>query len=120
MENPVASRTSIELSRWQATNDLEEGKAIPDPREGLETPGSVQDEVVIQQLQPADGGVAAWRLLIAGFIFEALLFGKYHLSYLFASLMKPQGFQFHSVSSRITIQLYLSSQVTQMLPSSEP
>lgn len=28
-----------------------------------------------QSLSPCDGGIAAWRLLIAAFIFEALLWG---------------------------------------------
>lgn len=30
----------------------------------------------IEQLQPADGGFAAWRVLIAAFVFEALLWGE--------------------------------------------
>jgi hypothetical protein len=29
-----------------------------------------------QHLEPADGGFAAWRLLCAAFVFEALLWGK--------------------------------------------
>lgn len=29
-----------------------------------------------QQLEPADRGLAAWRLLIAAFVFEALLWGQ--------------------------------------------
>ncbi|RDW63521.1 MFS general substrate transporter-44 [Coleophoma cylindrospora] len=33
------------------------------------------DNVVVQQLKPTDGGLAAWRLLVAAFIFEALLWG---------------------------------------------
>jgi hypothetical protein len=32
--------------------------------------------IVLQQLQPADRGSAAWKLLIAAFIFEALLWGE--------------------------------------------
>lgn len=31
---------------------------------------------VEQQLAPVDGGFAAWRLLCAAFVFEALLWGK--------------------------------------------
>jgi hypothetical protein len=34
------------------------------------------DHTIVQQLKPADGGLAAWRLLLAAFIFEALLWGK--------------------------------------------
>lgn len=34
-------------------------------------------ERVEQQLEPADGGAAAWKILCAAFMFEAVLFGKY-------------------------------------------
>ena len=30
-----------------------------------------------QHLEPADGGFAAWRLLLAAFVFEALLWGRH-------------------------------------------
>ena len=33
-----------------------------------------------QQLEPADGGAAAWKILAAAFVFEAVLFGKHHLT----------------------------------------
>jgi hypothetical protein len=36
----------------------------------------VEDEVASPQLQPVDGGSAAWRLLCAAFVFEALLWGE--------------------------------------------
>ena len=36
-----------------------------------------QDSAVTQQLSPADGGLRAWRLLIAAFVFEALLWGEH-------------------------------------------
>jgi hypothetical protein len=35
------------------------------------------EDRVIQQLLPADGGSAAWRVLISAFVFEALLWGAY-------------------------------------------
>lgn len=35
---------------------------------------------VALQLEPADGGAAAWRVLFAAFMFEAVLFGDYRLS----------------------------------------
>lgn len=35
-----------------------------------------ENEVMGQTLAPADGGPAAWRLLLAAFVFEALLWGK--------------------------------------------
>lgn len=34
---------------------------------------------VEQQLEPADGGAAAWKVLFATFMFEAVLFGEYEL-----------------------------------------
>ena len=37
-------------------------------------------ERVEQQLEPADGGAAAWKILWGAFMFEAVLFGKYSVS----------------------------------------
>ena len=37
---------------------------------------------VEQQLKPADGGAAAWKVLCATFMFEAVLFGEHHRSFL--------------------------------------
>lgn len=45
-----------------------------------DTEGDVEmddPERVYQQLLPADGGPAAWRLLIAAFVFEAILWGLF-------------------------------------------
>lgn len=43
---------------------------------------SQANEVPARQLSPVDGGWPAWTVLIAGFIFEALLWGQYnHVSY---------------------------------------
>ncbi|KAH8597746.1 major facilitator superfamily domain-containing protein [Bisporella sp. PMI_857] len=36
---------------------------------------SSEEPLNTQQLKPADGGLAAWRLLLAAFVFEALLWG---------------------------------------------
>lgn len=36
---------------------------------------TTQDSITIQQLKPADGGHAAWRVLVSAFVFEALLWG---------------------------------------------
>jgi hypothetical protein len=35
-----------------------------------------ENDITGQALAPADGGLAAWRLLLAAFVFEALLWGK--------------------------------------------
>ena len=34
-----------------------------------------------QQLEPADGGAAAWKVLFATFMFEAILFGEHQLGF---------------------------------------
>jgi hypothetical protein len=35
-----------------------------------------ENDITGQALAPADGGSAAWRLLLAAFVFEALLWGN--------------------------------------------
>ena len=42
---------------------------------GLRDVGGVE-----QQLEPADGGAAAWKVLCAAFIFEAILFGEHRFN----------------------------------------
>lgn len=67
---------NIELDDWSRTrlNEVNHAESV------LNHCGGVQDvegrDIVIQQLKPVDGGPDAWRVLIAAFIFEALLWGK--------------------------------------------
>lgn len=49
----------------RGTSDAEAELQVEDPETVL----------VYQQLKPVDGGPAAWRLLIAAFVFEAILWG---------------------------------------------
>ena len=42
---------------------------------GLRDVGGVE-----QQLEPADGGAAAWKVLCAAFMFEAILFGEHRFN----------------------------------------
>lgn len=56
----------------------------PYARASLRRPEDVEDEPTSdgraeQGLGPVDGGAAAWRLLCAAFMFEALLWGKFPL-----------------------------------------
>jgi hypothetical protein len=37
------------------------------------------DDMVMQELKPVDGGIAAWTVLITAFVFEAILWGLYDL-----------------------------------------
>lgn len=66
---------SVELRYWHQhrAGTGEQHEAFPGRSRVLSDPE--RDNAVIQQLLPADGGPAAWRLLIAAFVFEALLWG---------------------------------------------
>ena len=44
---------------------------------------------VEQQLEPADGGAAAWKVLCATFVFEAVLFGEHHLGF-YRTMLSPE------------------------------
>ncbi|KUJ19149.1 MFS general substrate transporter [Mollisia scopiformis] len=75
MDNSRSSQRNIELDGWnrRTTSNEADGSLI------LDNNGGVQDvegrNIVIQQLKPVDGGPDAWKVLIAAFIFEALLWG---------------------------------------------
>lgn len=68
------SQRHIELEHWTRTN-LEETNNIT----SSSTHGGFEDvegrDIVVQQLKPVDGGPDAWKVLIAAFVFEALLWG---------------------------------------------
>ncbi|KAJ9659082.1 hypothetical protein H2198_003371, partial [Neophaeococcomyces mojaviensis] len=71
---PLNSRSSIELPvRTSNGAELLEGPAemFRENDEPMET-----NDIVVQQLKPADSGLPAWTVLIAAFIFEALLWGR--------------------------------------------
>lgn len=67
----------IELDQWirPRLNEVNDTELV------LNHYGGVQDvdgrDIVIQQLKPVDGGPDAWKVLIAAFIFEALLWGRH-------------------------------------------
>lgn len=58
-------------------SDRQEGPVVLDTLELESRPHSRQDLQPnnYQQLKPADGGIAAWKVLFAAFMFEALLWG---------------------------------------------
>ncbi|KAF4632193.1 hypothetical protein G7Y89_g5938 [Cudoniella acicularis] len=71
---------TIQLEEWNASNHgspnvARELHIFTSPAQQSESPDTESDNAVIQQLQPVDGGVVAWRVLIAAFVFEALLWG---------------------------------------------
>lgn len=44
---------------------------------------------VEQELEPADGGAAAWKVLCATFVFEAVLFGERDLGF-YRTMLSPE------------------------------
>lgn len=57
--------------------------AIED-RDGVSSPHDIDDELTDrggteQELAPVDGGLAAWKMLFAAFMFETLLWGESRL-----------------------------------------
>ena len=60
MDLPAADPSAMELQPTRTDNTA-----------GLGSSGAVE-----QHLEVADGGAAAWRILGAAFMFEAILFGE--------------------------------------------
>ena len=56
---------------------------------------------VEQQLEPADGGAAAWKVLCATFMFEAVLFGEHHLSFYRTMLSSGRKFPTEQIDFRL-------------------
>jgi hypothetical protein len=75
---------SHELHAWPASSSrvtISE-HAIQTPETGIPT----ENEQEISQLAPVDGGIAAWRLLGAAFVFETLLWGTSFLLHIIAAI----------------------------------
>lgn len=53
-----------------------EAASLPPPQHGIEGGDPAESTQAGQVLAPIDGGVAAWRLLGAAFVFETLLWGE--------------------------------------------
>ncbi|KAF2105583.1 MFS transporter, MCP family, solute carrier family 16, member 10, variant [Lophiotrema nucula] len=65
MDNNVDLRDAAELQ------DLSQREAVPETATEQQEAG----EAARQSLLPYDGGIAAWRMLVSAFVFEALLWG---------------------------------------------
>lgn len=70
-------------------------------------------DIVGQQLKPADGGLAAWRMLWAAFVFEALLWGKHELSH---RIIAPHWIQLLNVMPRLPYILWCLSELLLSTP----
>jgi hypothetical protein len=71
----TATRTSFELQDWNEAGANTIPTSTLDQREGNTIESWETDRHFTQQLDPVDGGFPAWRVLIGGFVFEALLWG---------------------------------------------
>jgi hypothetical protein len=69
---------NIELTTTVISPPPVEATARRDDTSPFSIPWNTENEndITGQALAPADGGPAAWRLLLAAFVFEALLWGK--------------------------------------------
>ena len=77
--------------------------------------------VVEQQLERADGGAAAWKVLCATFVFEAVLFGEHHLDCCLEkthSSDRLQAFPYRSVCSKTITRSSQNSRATHTYRSS--
>lgn len=71
---------SVELTdRQRHAEGATAGGAAADPESGDEMPLDDAGSRIEQHLAPVDGGIAAWRVLLAAFMFEGCLWGKFHL-----------------------------------------
>jgi hypothetical protein len=70
MESTSVQLENLDTNRPQTTERHEFARSDT-PDIGGTTP---------QSLKPVDGGIAAWKVLIAAFVFEALLWGEIQAS----------------------------------------
>ncbi|CZT08033.1 hypothetical protein WAI453_002306 [Rhynchosporium graminicola] len=74
----TTSEISVELNRWSqhlpigGSINRQQMKVTPRRSGKILDP---EENFMIQELLPVDGGAAAWKVLIAAFVFEALLWG---------------------------------------------
>lgn len=76
----TTARTSFELQNWSEAGGSTSLTSEIQPKAGNERDGITiesweQETHTLQQLDAVDGGYPAWRVLIGGFVFEALLWG---------------------------------------------
>ena len=73
-------RSSIELEDQGNTTPANQSVEAPQGSRSSSNAELTDTGVVEQQLERADGGAAAWKVLCATFVFEAVLFGEHHLN----------------------------------------
>jgi hypothetical protein len=70
------ARNSIELPTLTASRRSVQDVSATGLGQDGNNPGVPEAGIVAQQLELADGGSAAWKVLCAAFVFEALLWGR--------------------------------------------
>jgi hypothetical protein len=83
----TTTTASIELGNWNQNQPAVQATAASTSSTTINSSNEPYD-ALIQELEPADGGPAAWRLLVAAFVFEALLWGKLPPLSIFDMLLK--------------------------------
>jgi hypothetical protein len=91
----------------------------PVPLQSEQSEVSRDARVAQQLLEPADRGTAAWRLLGAAFVFEALLWGKVSvINFLMKLILRIlKGFQFPLEYFRIITRVFRSLPTIHIFPS---
>jgi len=80
---PYACSVELQERSQQNPPQFPPSYALPVPIHLSQNEDSQYTRVIQQHLEPVDSGVAAWRLLCAAFVFEALFWGKtFHIAIL--------------------------------------
>lgn len=120
----VLTRNSIEFEDRTGPR-----RSSPPPANSGETQENTEEfQTSGQYLAQSDSGTAAWRLLLAAFVFESLLWGKnrrffnYSLNYSFSpfhsfAYKMAKAFHSPSESSKIIILSFLNLPITRIYPS---
>ncbi len=79
----MSSQVELHSVSARAQSSDAQSSAVPARSASYDIAGNLEDVGAIhQQLPPPDKGAAAWRLLGAAFVFEALLWGNQYSFYL--------------------------------------
>ena len=76
MASSGSNTSAVELESYRATEAAPGVTHAFQPNAVISNQNQTEDEGVASQLQPADHGSAAWKLLWGAFVFEALLWGE--------------------------------------------
>lgn len=75
MASSGSNTSGVELEIYRTATAPAQDATISQLSTTISNQNEMEYEAVASQLQPADRGSAAWKLLCAAFVFEALLWG---------------------------------------------